>query len=323
MSGRPVFAERSQAVAAPAERVWPLLSGPAALALRPGSFAFDVAGPPAARFRVVLSVPGVTPIFVVYEVREEVPGRVVSLALPGRHADGGEVFTLSVVPERAGSRVSVQVRTVVARRGGQAVVAGYWQRTLPVWLAGLCDVADGRAPLPDGRMPAELQAACRPPAPEGQPASVSAWAAIAAPVEDVWEVVCAPESAAILMSRGGPVYAGVIPGTPARQAGEMQYFIAQLDNGELRVTVTMVKELAAGRFALISPVGKPGPEMLHHVAPDGQGTRLELTFRWPDGIPNRQAVARSMADAAWHRVRAFKDLIENPHSPWASRPAAP
>ena len=63
--------------------------------------------------------------------------------------------------------------------------------------------------------------------------------------------------------------------------------------------------------------------MLHHVAPDGQGTRLELTFRWPAGIPNRQAVARSMADAAWHRVRAFKDLIENPGSPWASRPATP
>ena len=204
---------------APAERVWPLLSGPAALALRPSSFAFDVAGPPAARFRVVLSVPGVTPIFVAYEVREEVPGRVISLTLPGRHADGGEVFTLSVVPERAGSRVSIQVRTVVARRSGQAVVADYWQRTLPVWLAGLCDVAEGRAPLPDGRMPAELQAACTPPALAGQPASVSAWAAIAAPVEDVWEAVCAPESAAILMSRGGPVHAGVIPGTPARQAG--------------------------------------------------------------------------------------------------------
>ena len=63
------------------------------------------------------------------------------------------------------------------------------------------------------------------------------------------------------MSRGGPVHAGIIPGTPAQQAGEMQYFITQLGNGELGVTVTMVKELAAGRFALMSPVGKPGPEM--------------------------------------------------------------
>ena len=39
----------------------------------------------------------------------------------------------------------------------------------------------------------------------------------------------------------------------------MQYFITHLDNGELRMTVTMVKELAAGRFALISPVGRPRP----------------------------------------------------------------
>ncbi len=321
MSGRTVFAERSQVFAAPAEQVWPLLSGPAALALRPRSFAFDVTGPPGARFRVVLSVPGVSPIFVVYGVGEESPGRVVSLTLPGRPADGGEVFTLSVVPERAGSRVSIQVRTVVAGRSGRAVVADYWQRTLPVWLAGLCDVAEGRAPLPDGKMPAELQAACTPPALQGQPASVSAWAAIAAPVDEVWAAVHAPESAATLMSRGGPVYAGVVPGTPARPAGEMQYFITRLDNGELSVTVTMFRELAAGRFALSSPVGKPGPEMLHHVEPEGQGTRLELTFRWPAGIPNSQAVARSMADAAWHRVAAFKDLIENPDSPWASRRA--
>ena len=323
MSGWPVFAERSQAFAAPADRVWPLISGPVALTLRPSSFAFDVAGAPAARFRVVLSVPGVTPIFVVYEVREEAPGRVISLTLPGRHADGAEVFTLSVVPQRAGSRVSIQVRTVVARRGGQAVVADYWQRSLPAWLGGLCDVAEGRAPLPDGGMPAELQAACTPPALEGQPASVTAWAAISAPAGDVWRAVRAPEPAAMLMSRGGPVHGGVIPGTPAGQAGEMQYFITQLDNGELRVTVTIVKELSAGRYALISPVGKPGPEILHHVAPDGQGTRLELTFRWPAGIPNGQAVARAMAGAAWHRVGAFKDLIENPDSPWAGRAATP
>jgi hypothetical protein len=91
----------------------------------------------------------------------------------------------------------------------------------------------------------------------------------------------------------------------------MQYFITPLDTGELRMTVTIVKEFAVGRFVLISPVGKPGPEMLHHVTPVGRGARLELTFRWPAGIPNGQAVSRSMADAAWHRVRAFEDLIEN------------
>ncbi len=312
MRGR-VLVERSQAFGAPAEQVWPLLSGPGALALRPDSFAFDVVAPPAARLRVVLSVPGTTPIFVAYEVREEVHGQVVSLILPGRHPHGGEVLTLSVVPERAGSRVAIQVRAAVAHRKGQAVVADYWQQALPLWLAGLCNVAEGRAPLPDGRMPAGLQAACVPAALPGRPDSVSASAMIAAPADDVWEAVCAPESA-ILMSRGAVGLAGVVPGMPVRQAGEMQYFISRLDDGQLRLTVTMVRELSAGRFALISNVGRPPLDMLHHIEPGGQETRLDLTYRWPASIPDREAVARSMADAVWRKVRAFKDLIENPDS---------
>ena len=323
MSGRVVVVERSQAFGAPVEQVWPLLGGPEALALRPSSFAFDVAAPQAARLRVVVSVPLARPIFVTYEVREEVPGQVVSLTVPGRPADRGEAFTLSVVPEPAGARVTIRVRNGVAHRKGQAMVADYWQQALPVWLGALCDVAEGRAPLPDGRMPAGLQAACTPADLEGRSASASAWAAISAPVEDVWETVCAPESAAVLMSGGGRVDAGVIPGTPLRQAGEMQYFITHLDDGQLHNTIIMVKELAAGRFALLSQVGTSPLEMLYQIVPDGHGTRLELTFRWPAGIPNGLAVARSMTDVVRARVGAFKNLIENPDSPWISRRATP
>ncbi len=323
MGGWPVVVERSQAVGAPVEQVWPLLSGPEAVALRPDSFAFDVAAEPAATIRMVLSVPWAKPIFVAYEVLEDVPGQVVSLTVPGRPTGSEEVLTLSAAPEPAGSRVTIQVRTGVANRGGQAVVADYWQRTLPLWLAGLGEVAEGRAPLPDSRMPAGLQAACTPPALAGRTASASASAVIAAPAEDVWEAVYAPERSAVVMSGGGPVHAGVIPGTPPRQPGEMQYFITRLGNGELRNTVTMVRELSAGRFALICNVGKAPLEMLHSVTPDGQRTRLELTFRWSAGAPDRRAVARSMADAVRHRVAAFKDLIENPDSPWAARRAAP
>jgi hypothetical protein len=158
----------------------------------------------------------------------------------------------------------------------------------------------------------------------GQPASVSASAAIAAAAEDVWDAVCAPEST-ILMSRAAAMLAGVVPGTPVRQAGEMQYLISRLGNGELRLTVTMITELAAGRFALFSQVGRTALEMLYQVVPDGQGTRLELTFRWPApaSVPARQVVARSMADTVGQRVAAFKDLIETPGSPWASRRARP
>lgn len=322
MNGWPVLAGRSQPVDAPAERVWSLLSRPEAVALRPDSFAFDVAAPPAPRLRVVLSVPRTAPICVVYEVREEVPGQVVSLTLPGRPPGGGEVFTLSVAPERAGSQVAIHIRTAVADPGGQAVVAGYWQRALPLWLAGLRDVAEGRAPVPDGRMPAGLQAACTPAALAGRPASASASVAIAAPAQQVWEAVCAPESA-MLMSRGGWVHAGAVPGTPVRQAGQMQYVISQLGDGQLRNTVTMVRELAAGRFVLISTVGGAPLEMLHRIEPHGRETRLELTYRWPAGIPDRRAVARSMTDAVRRKVRAVKELIENPDAARVSRPATP
>ena len=311
MRARPVLVERSEAFSAPVEQVWPLVSGPGALALRPRSFGFDVAAPDAARIRVVLSIPVVTPIFVAYEVREQVPGRVVSLTVPGRQPNGGEVLTLSAVPERAGSRVAIQVRWGVANRKGRSVVAGYWEQALPLWLAGLRDVAEGRAPVPDGGMPAGLQAACVPAALPGQPDSASASAAIAATAGEVWEAVCAPEST-ILMSRGGAGLAGVIPGTPARQVGEMQYFIWRLDDGQLNQSVTMARELSAGRFALIAHVGRPQLEMLHHIEPDGQQTRLDLTYRWAADVPDRQAVAASMADTVRARVQSFKDLIENP-----------
>ncbi len=321
MNSRLVLVERSQAVGASAEQVWSLLSGPGAMALRPASFAFDVAAPPAPRLRAVLSVPLTKPVCVVYEVREEVPGQVVSLTLPGPGPDGREVFQLSVVPEQAGSRVAIQVRNIVANPNGEAVLTDYWQRTLPLWLAGLCEVAEGRAPVPDGRMPAGLQAACTPAAPAGRPASASAAASVGAPAEAVWEAVCAPESA-VLMSRGGVRHAGVVPGTPVRQAGEMQYFISHLDNGELHNTLTMVRELSAGRFVLISIVGQAPLEMLHHVQPHGRQARLEVTYRWPTSIPNRRAVDKSMADAVRQKVRAYKELIENPDPRRASwRPA--
>ena len=312
MSGWPVLVEQSQACGAPAAHVWPLLTGPAALALRPSSFAFDVEAP-AAQLRVVLSVPATRPIFVVYQAREDLAGRVVSLTLPGKPSDGAETLTLSAIPERAGSRVTIQVSSVVADRSAQAVVTDYWQRAMPAWLAGLCDVAEGRAPLPDGRMPARLHAACVPAALPGRPASATASAAIAAPAGAVWEAVCAPESAA-LMSRSAAAVAGAVPGTPARQPGELWYLITRLDDGQLRMTVTVVGEISAGRLMLSSVAGAP-LEVLHRIEPDGQRTRLELTFRWPAGIPNRHAVARSMTDAARNRVRAFKDLIENPDPP--------
>jgi uncharacterized protein YndB with AHSA1/START domain len=143
MSSHAVLVEQSQPVAAPAERVWSLLSRPEAMALRPKSFAFDVAAPPAATLRMVLSVPSGLPFWVAYEVREEVPRQVLSLAVPGRPPGDEEVLTLSAVPDGANSRVATQIRSDAKTPRGQAVIADYWQQTLPQWLAGIRDVAEG------------------------------------------------------------------------------------------------------------------------------------------------------------------------------------
>jgi uncharacterized protein YndB with AHSA1/START domain len=327
MSSQAVLVEQSQQVAAPAERVWSLLSRPEAMVLRPRSFAFDVGSPPATTLRMVVSVALVSPIWVAYAVREEVPGQVLSLSVPGRSPGEEEVLTLSVVPEGADSRVAMQARQEGLNREGQAVVADYWQQTLPLWLAGIREVAEGRAPLPDGKMPAELQAACTPPALAGRLASASASALIAAPGDVVWEAIYEPESSATLMSSGGPVDAGVVPGTPQGQAGEVQYFIARHDNGTVLPVLRMVRDIAAGSFALFcvlgtqgTLVGKPGLEMLHQVAPDGPRTRLVVTFRWPSNVPNGRSVGKSMARTAQARASALKNLIENRSRPVGGRP---
>jgi hypothetical protein len=105
------------------------------------------------------------------------------------------------------------------------------------WLA-LC----GLSPWPDAGMGPGLRAACSPRAPLASSAEASASALIRAPIGQVWQAVSAPEST-LLIDPGHGVCAGRVPGTPAGQVGEMQYFVRRDDDGRLGATAGVVTEL--------------------------------------------------------------------------------
>lgn len=306
MSGSFVKLERSLLVGAPRERVWPVLSGPQAWLLRPDRFAFDVQVPPAGRCRVVIGVTGAEPVITIYEVAEEVPGEVVSLRRQGWPARDSPVLTLSAVPDGEGTLASIAVG-FAAPRGGSGLAEENWRQLLPTWLGRVREVAEGRVLRPGPGLPESLRAACVPAGPLKKPRTVTVSALIAAPVGRVWEVVSAPEPALVTGPPG--VCAGVVPGTPARQAGEMHYFISGRRDGKLGASITVVTELDSERSALVASITAPRFETLHLLTPADQATRLELTGRWPaDTAATR---AKSYAEHVASNLQAYATRCKN------------
>lgn len=311
MGGSFVRLERSVLAGAPAARVWPVLSGPGAWSLRPDRFAFDVEVPPAARCRVVIGVTGAAPTVTLYEVVEEVPGEVVSLRRQGWPVRESPVLTLSAVPDGDGTLVSIAVGFPAAP-GGPGPAEDYWRRLLPAWLGRVREVAEGRRPAPDPGLPENVRAACVPARPLRKPRSVTVSAVIAAPASQVWEVISAPEPA--LVTGPPAVCAGVVPGTPARQAGEMHYFISSRRDGKLGPSIAVVTELDWERSALVASITDPRSETFHLLTPQAQATRLDLTGRWQaDAAAARtNAYARHVADHLKAYATRCKNRIENP-----------
>src|SRR5258708_13074462 len=87
-----------------------------------------------------------------------------------------------------------------------------------------------------------LRAALSPRAPLASPAEASASALIRAPIGQVWQAVSAPEST-LLIDPGHGVCAGRVPGTPAGQVGERQYFVRRDDDGRLRASAGLPTQL--------------------------------------------------------------------------------
>lgn len=310
MGGSFVRLERSVLTDAPAGKVWPLLSGPEAWLLRPDRFAFDVDVPPAARCRVVIGMTEAGPAVTLYEVVEEVPGEVVSLRRQGWPARESPVLTLSAVPDGDGTLVSVAVGFPAWRRG-PGLAEDHWRRLLPAWADRVRDVAEGREPPPAPGLPESLRAACVAARPLKKPRSVTVSTVIAAPASQVWEVISEPEPA--LVTGPPAVCAGVVPGTPERQVGEMHYFISGRRDGKLGPSISVVTELDQERSALVASITAPRSETFHLLTPQGQATRLDLTGRWPADVAGAKpkAYAQHVADHLQAYATRCKNRIEN------------
>lgn len=307
MSEPLVTVERSQAIRVPAGRLWTLLSGPQAWSMRPGQFAFDVTVPPDTRLRVVLGVNGTWPFVGTFELQDEVPGQAMSMRL-GAQANPVQVISFSAVPDGDATAATMTFRC----RGPRARAdRDRWERRLAGWLDSLREVAEGHAPDPGPGIPESLRVRCTPGAPLRKPVAASASALIAAPPAAVWDVIYAPDFSAATHAKA--VAAGVVPGTPVRQVGEMQYCVHKDAASWFTTQVIAVTELDPGRSALTASITFPHYETYHLITPQGQGTRLELTYRWPRNIPGgkSRAYARKTADALQHLVNGYRDLIVN------------
>jgi hypothetical protein len=313
-----VTVERSQAIRVPADQLWTLMSGPQAWSVQPNRFAFDVTVPPGTRLRILLGVHGTRPFVGTYELEDQVPGQAMSMRF-GPQASAAQVISFSAVAGGDATAATITFRN----RGPQARAAReHRERWLTEWLSGLREVAEGHAPDPGPGMPESLRARCTP-APLRKPATASASALIAAPPAAVWDVIYAPESA--LTVNAGIVAAGVVPGTPARQAGEMQYFACKYSGGWFTTQVAAVTELDPGRSAQTVSITSPHCETGHLITPQGHRTRLELTYRWPGSIPGgrSKAYAREMTDALQRAVNGYQNLIDDQGNSQPLRPRWP
>ena len=302
--------ERAEAIEAAPDRVWALLSSPAAWSLRRARFAFDVTPAPGIRLRMMIGVSSADSLSRLYRVREETPGRSMTVDTPDT-APPGEVITLAAQRRRRATIVTITVAGLV-RSGGKPDAMAYWRRELEVWLSRLREVLEGQRPWPGPAMHPALLQACVHREPLRDPAQASASTLIRAPVSQVWELVCAPGS----LRHADPqrvLCAGRVPGTPACRPGDMRYYVhGQPAGGRMTGSVYVLTAAEEQRSALLVQVSAPHFEVLHTLAPDPAGTRLGLTYRWPARTPrkNREALRRLMAGEVQATASGYRNLAE-------------
>ncbi len=307
-----VQVERMRALDADPLRVWSLLSSPAAWSLRPLRFAFDVPEPPAGtgRLRCVLSTVGHVTSCAVLEASGQTPDQAICWQRRDRRPAGNQAYKLAVRPGQRGTTACIAVRDVVARES-RAGWKTQWEAELGIWLDALQAAVEGQRPWPGAKIPNDVRQACslRPAAAAYD--SVSAETLISAPLGVVWEAVWAPETSRSLHP-ALVAYAGHVPGTPQREAGEMQYCICRNADGRLTADVHVVSEFAYQQSALTQRVGPPHTQVLHLFAPTGRGTRLTLTLRWPEGTlrEDNQEVRRSLTELMQRNANGYRAIIE-------------
>jgi Polyketide cyclase / dehydrase and lipid transport len=301
-----VSVERSLEVAAEPGLVWSLLGRPAAWSLRPGCWAFDVTGSAGAgRFRVSLDVsrPGGMRCDAL-EVTGE-PGRSLCLS-SGPQEAAALAYTVSVVPAGRGTRAVIGVRTRV-RRGTAPDARARWRKDLTAWLRECAAVLEGRRPWPGDDLPADVRAACTARGSAGKAVSVSASALVLAPADRVWRVLWDPATA--LLVDPDAVAAGRVPGTPARQPGEMQYVVTRAPDGRLFADILVVLDVTVGRSALVRSIGHVETEERYLFEPEASGTRFTLSnqFSQPAAQARRDLLQNEIAEI----VARCKTVIED------------
>ena len=272
---------REQEVDADPERVWALAASPAALAAMPGHrFAFAVpAVVPGTDRLCCMIVSGKHDVHcAVVDVREEVPGQLVRWQVrsaPSRK----ETLTLSVRPRAGGCTLSAAVSEVVPRID-KGSYQKYWHRTVTDWADRLQAIAEGRMPWPPDAMSAEMRDMC---------ARLRAAEEDRAGFRQRGDQRRARRRLADGMGAGfQPSHRpgdGCLGGDRAGHAAavgrELQYTVQRHDDDRFTAIVDVVKELAEGRRAVTQRIGHPDTERLLLLTPVAEGTRLELTARWP------------------------------------------
>jgi Polyketide cyclase / dehydrase and lipid transport len=303
---------RKAVVQAAPEHAWALVSDSAAWSLWPGHFAFDVPQEAeAGRLRCWFAPFGDGLGCSVQEAREDRPGQVMSLLSRGSSQPGRQAFTLSVQPHDPGALVRLAVTATVPREQ-KADYQALWRKELKAWLSALADVADGRRPWPEAGIPAALQRACAGLPALTSPQGTSTAVLINAPPDVVWQAICAPGTPDDPRQPWTPICAGLVPGTPKRQAGEMRYVIVRHADGQLIASASMVRELAEGRSLVTQRLEPPHYEVRYRVAPAPGGTRLELTMCWPDApVTDKGEQLRSqLTQALQQAATAYQMAIE-------------
>ena len=309
---------REQQVGADPRKTWALASAPAALSAMPGqrfAFAVPAAVPGTDRLSCTIVSAKENVHCAVLDVREEVPGQLICWQVRSAPARK-ETLTLSVRPRPGGCTLGVAVSEVVPRMA-KGSYQRYWRRTVGDWAGRLQGVAEGRMPWPPDAMPAEMREACAGfPLPK-KTGQASASVLINAGADVVWETLWTAGSAR-LVDPETVVWAGTVPGTPLRAAGELQCSVSRHPDDRFTADVHVVRELDEGRRVVTQRIGTPDTEILHLLTPVPDGTRLELTARWPTPPVSKADATREADTIAAHlqaTAEAYKDTIEKAGPP--------
>jgi hypothetical protein len=311
-----IRAERSIAVRADPDQVWQLLARPAIWSLKARVFMFPVPGVDRLCLWVGSTVSG-RPANGLYEVAEDESGRSVAFKepWPSRH-----YYRLAVRPGRRGKvKVHIEVARYPSRLRAD-VVETATRAGLVRWLSRIQAVAENRSPAPGDLISAEVQRLClQVPRQPKDWISVTETAVIRASPGDVWAAVSAPHFHPA--SAGTPVACGYVPGTPAGQPGEMQYFVQRLEAGALTSEAVAVSARTDSLEAVAHRVRPPYDQTRYRVSADGGHASLEMTWTGPPGPGDgREPVASGLRATLSHYQAELQDAADPGGSESRDRP---